>query len=71
MQTQFKLQDLHIKDLSQLGSWEALTWVGNNKLSKQNMGGWLLGFGKIILVVTTTRDIGESQENLMADVYLK
>lgn len=34
-QTQFKLQDLNVKDLSQLGSWDVLTCIGTNKLSKQ------------------------------------
>ena len=38
MQIQFKLQDLHTKDLSQLGSRNALTWIGNNKQSKQEPG---------------------------------
>ena len=38
MQIQFEFQDLHTKDLSQLGSWDALTWIGNDKQSKQEPG---------------------------------
>lgn len=72
MQIQLKLQELSIKYLSQLGSWDAFNWIGKDKLCQQGQGRviWLLVFGKIILMVLTTRDTEESQNNLMAVFFV-
>lgn len=71
-QIQLKLQELSIKHLNQLGSWNAFNWIGKDKLCGQEQGWltWLLVFGKIILMVLTARDTEESQNNLMAGIFV-